>query len=78
MEATGSSMRYRANVGRNSKGWTLDFTVERTFSEEEMMSGDNEQREDELIASLKSFGAKLEAAYPATFLPEKVAANGKE
>ena len=78
MEATGSSIRYRANVTRNSKGYSVDFTVERTFSEADMRLVTVVEQEDRVMDALKSFGAKLEAAYPATVTPEKVAANGKE
>ena len=84
MEATGSSIRYRANVTRNSKGYSVDWTVERTFSEAEMRGADDSKEglaylERATLDALKSFGAKLEAAYPATAeaaKPEKVAATG--
>lgn len=82
MEATGTSIRYRANVTRNSKGYSVDWTVERIFSEGEMSKSyafDNDQRQEEVLTELKSFGKKLEAAYPATVdagKPEKVAVNG--
>ena len=79
MEATGSSIRYRANVTRNTKGYTVEWTVEAVFSKEDaLLIQDDAKAEDAVLHSLKSFGAKLEAAYPATVAPEKVAANGKE
>ena len=67
MEATGSSIRYRASVGRTTKGaYSLDWTVERVFTDEEMEETTLLEREDYMRDAVKSFGAKLEAAYPAT------------
>ena len=81
MEATGSSIRYRANVTRNSKGYSVDWTVERTFPDDEIPYNLPGQihyaaMEDEVLEALRSFGAKLEAAYPATVAPERAAVNG--
>ena len=75
METSSSSIRYRANVTRNSKGYTVDWTVERTFSESETLQRPMEWREGEVLMALQYFGKKLEAAYPATVeanKPEKV------
>lgn len=79
MEVTGSSIRYRASVTRNSKGYSVGWTVERTFSAEEIGRFNPNVREEMVIEAVQMFGKKLEAAYPATLessKPEKVAANG--
>lgn len=76
MEATGSSIRYRASVTRNSKGYTVDWTVDAVFSADDAVKLSDVEAEDAVLQSVRSFGAKLEAAYPATVVPERVAANG--
>lgn len=79
MEATGSSIRYRANVTRNSKGYSVDWTVEQVFDGNTIANSEPHQRHETVIEELQTFGKKLEAAYPATVevpKPEKVAANG--
>ncbi|MBM3947104.1 MAG: hypothetical protein FJ315_06885 [SAR202 cluster bacterium] len=82
----GSNTRYRASVSRTSKGYSVEWTVERTFADQGVVSREEGvERQAVVLDNLRAFGEALEVAYPAQITavamapePSTAPVNGKK